>query len=48
VIGVGTDCCKNRQICTNKYWNRNTQEKRRIGVCEYGDIDVDARVKIYA
>jgi len=33
VFGLGTDCCKNSQICTNEFKNINTQGWRGIGVC---------------
>jgi len=44
---MGTDCCKNREVCTGTYWDMNTQKERGIGVGEYGEIDAYARVRIW-
>ena len=47
VFGLGTDCCKDSQICTNEFKNIGTQVWRGIGVCVDRGIDTHARVKVF-
>jgi len=50
VEGVDTDYCRNRQVCSIKYWEthtHNTREYKGRGVCDHGEIDASARVKIH-